>query len=344
MNTSVKWTLGVVIAIAVIGGLTLAFIKGRKELAREREREAPVKAPAQTSRSAEGEIIVTLDAEARRRVSIAFAPLSAATRAPEVKAFGAVLDPTPLVALQGELVTAEVAAANSTAQLARTKTLFEEEQNVSRRALDVAEAQQRSDAARLQNAQQRWALELGEAGVKMSSADREQFVAKLVRREIVLARVELPPGQLTLNPLGARLAASGKEGPLAAARAVYAAPSTDFQTRGQAFLLWVEQSDPKLLPGVAVTAYFTLPGKRESGVIVPALAVVRAAGSAWAYVRTGDNQFTRRQVPTRTPMSEGWFVTQHFKPGEQVVVTGAQTLLSEELKSQISVGEEAEER
>lgn len=344
MKTSLRWTVGIVIALVVIVGLTLAFIEGRKELGSEREREAPVKTPTRTSRDAGGETVVTLDADARQRVSIALAPLAAATHAREVKAFGAVLDPTPFVALHGELVTAEVAAANSAAQLARTKTLFEEEQNVSRRALDAAEAQQRSDAARLLNAQQRWVLELGDAGAKMSSADREQFVATLVRREMVLARVELPAGEPAVNPVGARLAASGQDRPFASARAMYAAPSTDRHTRGQAFLLVLEQAGPTIRPGAAVTAYLTLAGKQERGVIVPASAVVRAAGSAWAYVRTGDNQFTRRQVSTGTPMPNGWFVIHHFRTGEQVVVTGAQTLLSEELKSQISVGEEAEKR
>ncbi len=344
MTTSLKWTLGIVIALGAIVGLTFVFIEGRKELARERERESPVTTPARTSRGAGGETVVTLDAEARRRVSITLTRLSAATHAPEVKAFGAVLDPTPFVALHSEFVTAEAAATNSTAQLARTKMLFEEEQNVSRRALDAAEAQQRSDAAKLLSAQQRWALELGEAGTKMSSVDRDQFVAKLVRRDVVLALVELSAGEPTVNPVGARLAVSGKDGPFAVARAVYAAPSVDRHTRGQAFLLVLEQTDPKARPGAAVTAYLTLPGKQERGVVLPASAVVRAAGSAWAYVQTGDNQFTRRQASTGTPMPDGWFVMQRFNPGEHVVVTGAQTLLSEELKSQISVGEEAEKR
>lgn len=344
MTTSLKWTLGILIALGAIVGLTVAFIEGRKELAREHEREAPVRTPIRASRSANGETVIVLDAEARRRVSITLAPLTAATRAPEVKAFGTALDPTPFVVLHGELVAADVAASNSTSQLARTKTLFEEGQNVSRRALDAAEAQQRSDAARLLNAQQRWVLELGEAGAKMNSTDREQFVAKLARREAVLAHVELPAGEPTVNPVGARLTVSGKDEPLAVACAVYAAPSLDRQTRGQAFLLLLEQAEPKVRPGAAITAYLTLPGKQERGVILPASAVVRAAGSAWTYVRTGDNQFTRRPVSTNTPMSEGWFVTQHFKPGEQVVVTGAQTLLSEEFKSQISVGEEAEKQ
>ena len=93
-----------------------------------------------------------------------------------------------------------------------------------------------------------------------------------------------------------------------------------------------------------MTAYLTLPGEKQSGVILPLTAVVRAAGLAWAYVQTGENQFTRRQVSTSAPTSDGWFVSAGFKPGEQVVVTGAQTLLSEEFKSQISVGDKAEKQ
>ena len=44
------------------------------------------------------------------------------------------------------------------AQYQRTKTLFDEDQNASRRTLDSAQAQQRTDTAKLRNAQQRWAL------------------------------------------------------------------------------------------------------------------------------------------------------------------------------------------
>lgn len=343
MKQPLKWIMATVVAAGVVAGLTFAFVEGRKEMASERERERPVKTPSRMSHAPDGEAVIKLDAESGQRVTIVVMPLVAATHAPEVKAFGSVLDPGPLLALNGELVAAEVALTNSTAQYERTKALFDEDENTSRRALDAAEAQRRTDAARLLNARQRWTLATGDAAANMNSTEREQFVTKLVNRELALLRVEIPPGESLVSPTGGRAALQDEEDRSFTVPSIYPAPAVDEKTRGQAFLLAVEQPGPRMRPGAAVTAFLRLPGDEASGVILPSRAVVRAAGLAWAYVQTAQNEFTRREVSTGAPMPDGWFVPQNFKPGESVVVTGAQTLLSEEFKSQISVGEEKKE-
>ena len=134
----------------------------------------------------------------------------------------------------------------------------------------------------------------------------------------------------------------GNDAPSASIRGIHPAPNVDATWRGQTFLLVVDKPGPHLPPGAVVTALLTLPGDVANGVTLPTSAVVRAAGLAWAYVQTGEHEFTRREVATNAPMPKGWFVTAGFKAGDAVVVTGAQTLLSEEFKSLISVGEEAE--
>ena len=73
----------------------------------------------------------------------------------------------------------------------------------------------------------------------------------------------------------------------------------------------------------------------ESGVIVPQSAVIWALGQAWAYVKTDDEHFVRRQVPTGTTAPGGWFVADSIKPGDAIVVAGAQTLYAEEFRWQI---------
>ena len=68
---------------------------------------------------------------------------------------------------------------------------------------------------------------------------------------------------------------------------------------------------------------------------MPRAAVVRSEGRGWAFVQTGDDTFIRREVVLMRPTSEGWFVVSGFKPGEKVVVTGAQVLHSEVGKAAI---------
>jgi acyl dehydratase len=68
--------------------------------------------------------------------------------------------------------------------------------------------------------------------------------------------------------------------------------------------------------------------------------VVRQSGKAWVYVQTADDLFARREVVLEEPTAEGWF-TRSLAGGNRIVTIGAQTLLSEEFKSQIKVGEES---
>ena len=64
-------------------------------------------------------------------------------------------------------------------------------------------------------------------------------------------------------------------------------------------------------------------------------ALVRVGGKTYAYVQTSPDQFVRKEVPLDAPEAGGYFTSGNFAPGDKLVVTGAQTLLSEEFKSQI---------
>src|SRR5437867_10421202 len=90
MNRTAKWILAFVLAAGVIVALSFAFIEGRDEIAREREREAPIKIAPRISRNAEGDLIITLDAETQKRIALETAALAADTVRPEVAAYGRV--------------------------------------------------------------------------------------------------------------------------------------------------------------------------------------------------------------------------------------------------------------
>lgn len=99
----------------------------------------------------------------------------------------------------------------------------------------------------------------------------------------------------------------------------------------------VPTNSAHVLAGEAVTGLIPTAGEPRKGVIVPRAAVVRANGRGWAFVKNEDGKsFTRKPVELDHPLANGWFVAGGFASGDQVVVTGAQVLLSEEMKSTLS--------
>jgi len=90
-----------------------------------------------------------------------------------------------------------------------------------------------------------------------------------------------------------------------------------------------------LRAGMRVLARAGLGGAPVAGVIVPAQAVVWHAGKAWAYLKQDEQTFARHEVSAAEELDGGWFNAGGFQPGDEVVVSGAQLLLSEELKYQI---------
>jgi hypothetical protein len=167
-------------------------------------------------------------------------------------------------------------------------------------------------------------------------------VARLTRFDRLLARIDLPVGERLPSGAGtARIVPAGFENqpPLSAER-VAVAPASDAHTQGVSLLYRLLRTLPALRPGAAVTAHFSLPGtggRAGKGVLIPRAAIVQYEGHTWAYVQTGDDRFSRRPAPLDTPVEGGFIAIGGFSPGDRIVVSGAQTLLSEEFKSRNEV-------
>ncbi|HSR02829.1 MAG TPA: hypothetical protein VLM20_08550, partial [Methylophilaceae bacterium] len=68
-----------------------------------------------------------------------------------------------------------------------------------------------------------------------------------------------------------------------------------------------------------------------NGIIIPSSAVVWYAGTPWAYFKHGDDEFIRKPIFADKEVDTGWF-NAGFETESEVVVKGAQLLLSEEFK------------
>ena len=316
---------------------TAALMAGCSPQSKEQPAGAPPEKPAEAEsrvkRGANGEVVVTLDAETQKIMGLQTAPLAAASLSPETKGYGRVLDPAPLSSLVAELVSARATAEASQKELERLKVLTVQN-NASVRSVQAAEAAGLRDQAAAELARQHLLAAWGKAIA--DRADLLALVQSLASAELALVRIDLPAGEiLKAPPVGARLLALADESSLAVAEYVGQAPVVDAQMQGQGFLFLVKPSQSRFVPGAAVTGFLQLSGETQTGVVVPRNAVLRFNGTTWVYLQTGGETFQRAEVGLERPLEKGWFVRQGFKTGDKVVVVGAQQLLSEELKGQL---------
>ncbi|HYM13473.1 MAG TPA: efflux RND transporter periplasmic adaptor subunit [Bryobacterales bacterium] len=272
-----------------------------------------------------------------------------------------------LAAARADVAAATASVSAARASYDRTKILNAENKNASDRALQEADARLRGEEARLAAARQTVQLiqsslssPSGSAGARPLRVERAgqvveilaqpgeavesgQPILRLAGFDRLLARVDVPAGSAVPGPVsGARIVPFGREDrPLDGERVALAA-AVDPKFQGQSFLFAVSASGLSLRPGAAVTAYLRLPGEPQHGVFLPPSSVVHYAGKAWAYVQTAADKFSRREADADRPTARGLFTITGWKAGDRVVTAGAQVLLSEELKSQIQLGEEGE--
>ncbi|ODU23986.1 MAG: hypothetical protein ABS95_02565 [Verrucomicrobia bacterium SCN 57-15] len=321
---------------ALAAGLIFAFVEMRKEVAMEMQGEAPVVPESRLRRNAAGEVVVSLDAETQKRIALATAPVVATNFSAELRGYARVLDPSPLAALMADLASAEAALSASTNELKRARTLFAQDQNVSGRTLEQADVAARHDQIALATLRTKLMVAFGKPLAERT--DLPTLVLNLGALDAALVRVELPVGaELKAVATGARLFSLGDLSNSIQAQLIGAVPSVEPQTQGQAFLFLANAGAGRLVPGQSLVALIPVSGEPRPGVLVPVGAVLRAEGRLWVYVQSGETNFVRRSVAPDQPVNGAWFVTNGVSGGERVVVTGAQTLLSEEFKGNIPV-------
>jgi hypothetical protein len=283
----------------------------------------------QVSRDTNGNAVISMRDKARKELGIEVKTSAAFQMSPELKGYGRVLDPAPLAALVTELASSQAAYAASSSELARLKTL-EGQGNASARALQAAEAAAQRDLLAVRSTRERLALSWGQAVADQK--DLPSLVQSLTSLEAALVRIDLPVGEtLKTPPTGARIAAlSGR-----AVEAAFLEPASnvDPQTQGQGFIFLVRPNSLRLTAGESVIGYLKIPGEPLAGVIIPREAVVRTEGAGWVYVlNAAGDAFTRTEVALDHPTEAGWFVARGVSTSDAVVVTGAQQLLSFELR------------
>ncbi|MDD1611493.1 MAG: hypothetical protein LUO95_13195, partial [Methylococcaceae bacterium] len=270
-------------------------------------------------------------------------------------AYGKVLAIQPLVELRHRYL---VALTDRNAAHAKFK---QTEQNVSRqqvlyqegisakRNLQDQQAQWQIDKAQLdathfqdqiikEEALLTWGKTLSEWAL---ASDSNQFNALLSGQQKLL-QITLPSNQqLADNLKTIVIAASGNRSKAQPAELISVAPQTDASSQGNSYFFNTQAKNISI--GMAVTAWLPeqnsqLSGvmiPKSSGVMIPKSALLWAMDEAFVYVKTDDETFSRRPINHYSISNDGYFVSEELKPDEELVITGGQMLLSEEMRGQI---------
>lgn len=293
--------------------------------------------------------VVTLSKDDQRKAGISVAPLKAMTHAQAIPAYGAVLQVQGLTDQRSRYVQAVAASQGAAAkarfsqiEYERLKRLNAEDKNVSDKAVASADAVWRAEGSNAEAAAH--AVTLLEAAVRQQWGrviagwllrGSPQF-DKLLSQTDALLQLTLPHGT-RISTIPHKVKVTDSRGGEVTARFVSLSPQIDPSIQGLSFF-YTAHAPERLPAGLRVVAAMPA-GPPVSGVLVPSDAVVWSGGKPWAYLRKSAEEFVRREVPTTYLISGGYFVTQGFKAGTEVVVAGAQLLLSQEFRSRIKGGD-----
>jgi len=275
---------------------------------------------------AQDAIEVELPEEFHQRLGIETESLSSTQQAVTIPALIRVVDPAPLIMLDADLQSAGVASAAAQQNLQRLTRLAGQNQSASQEAVETAQARAATETANLAKLERQMELEWGQAFASMEPDERHNLMLALSKGSASLLRADSSKrpegilGDLLVQINGADNTPI-RVSPLALTPTI----EVGMQSIGLYALYRGDQAS-SLRPGRVVNGSIATNEQLE-GIIIPRSAIVLIDGLNWVYIQTDDDEFERRLLLQSTPTPDGWFVSQGFNVGDQLVVSGAESLV-----------------
>ena len=267
---------------------------------------------------------VTLNAERASKLGLEARPAVAAGYREEYKGFGVVWSHEAIAQVVADVATANAAAKQSGAALARMQNLAASPGAFPVEAIETAQRQASSDEAALQLAERKLSALLGDhLPFKVPSAE----LSVLANGQAKLIRVTFPLGSAPRQlPSEARLFELNSEAGTKGwkTRAIWNAPA-DTNVPGHSF--WAIASGAGLLEGDRLQA--RAPDSAvQHGVLVPDAAVVVSGDKYWCLVEQPQGTYRRVEIDTARPVDNGYVMDHGIATGDLLVVRGASLLLA----------------
>jgi hypothetical protein len=295
----------------------------------------------------DGYHVIVLDKETQKLSGLQTMEARAAGYRPEFIAYGKSISIQPLLELRNNYLLALTGSQSAAAKFRQSeqsikrvedlyrngiaaKRRLQEQQSqwqVDKSQVDAAHFQGRAIAG---EARLIWGKQLADWAMAADSSRLDVFVSgqKTLLQITLQANRQLPDDVRTIF-----VEASGDRGKAQEARLISIAPETDNTVQGTGYFFETEGKGISI--GMSVSAWIPEQKEPVPGVVIPKSAVIRSMDQMFVYIKTSENQFSRRLLMQAKPAADGYFVGAAIKSGEKIVTTGGQMLLSEELRGQI---------
>lgn len=311
--------------------------------------EEEIETPSRVS-TLDGQTIITVRTATQLQSGIKIGALKASNNQVSVRSYGVVTSLDPLLELRTRYLAAKAEAnivratlANSKLEFNRLNSLNQDNKNISDKMVANAATTIRTEEARIVAAeasatniantmQQHWGLLLTKLAIL---SEMPQQLQALVSQQQMLVQITLP-----FDALEPEAQSSIDISPITAASLkikatfISRAPNSSNAIPGKTYFYAAKTNE--LRAGMQVNAAIPQQKDYTPGVIVPNTAVVWYGGQPWVYKKIDNDQFLRLSINTDVETNNGWFYTGNLKANDEVVTRGAQLLLSEEFKYQIT--------
>jgi len=350
MNRKIALIIGLQAFIIILMFWVIVFYGKDEYEAYSRDQQEEIESPNRVSTES-GVTVVTLSPNTQKQSDITTSTPKASKHQTTLRALGTVVNLDTLIELRSRYFAAtadaELARAsliNSQQEYKRLAKLNEDNHNISDRAVIASEALYKADQAKLAAAEnaannirdsirQGWGETLT---LEATAQPVKPSFQRLLNYQEVLLQVTLP-FSAALPKAGStiNITPTGTQNKSITASFVSISPTTDNSSLGKTFYYRAAADD--LRAGMRIKVDLA-ENNHVSGILIPTSAVVWYSGRAWVYKKMDDSHFSRQPVNTDTERDDGWFNpagSNDISTKDEIVINGAQLLLSEEFKYQI---------
>lgn len=299
----------------------------------------------------EGKTFIKVNEATQHQSAIVTSPLQATSFQENILSYGKVLNLSNLVDLRTQYLMTladtqvyEQSVAAKQQEYDRLYALNQDDKNVADKV--VFQAKQALDAEKtklivvqnkakhmVDNIRQRW----GQRLAKLATLNSSPALDRLINNQTALIEVSLP-FKAQQPKSGSNITVAPTSALQKTVKATYfsPAPGNSNQTmQGKTYFYLASANFLRAEMPLKVLDYTAL-GEAIKGVFIPNKAVVWYAGTPWIYQKTDETTFMRLPINNDTEIDDGWFYQGQLQANDEIVTSGAQLLLSEEFKYQIT--------